>query len=115
MSFYGNLQATASRLIAQYGKTGAIVRNVRSGPPHAPVMTPTAYPCQLVDIGYDLQRIPQTQIQFGDKVGILSVDLAVVPTADDLIQIDGLNYRFVAFQPLNPGGTVLLYEYIARI
>jgi hypothetical protein len=112
---YLRLQATATRLIAQFGKVGAIVRNELTGPPHAPVMTPTAHPVKLVDIGYDLTRIPQTMIQLGDKVGIFSVDVAVEPNADDIIQIDGLNYRFVAFQPLNPGGVVLLYEYIARV
>ena len=111
---YTRLEATARRLIASYGKDGAIVREERTGPPHAPVVTPVAHPCKLVDTGYSITNRDGTHIQTGDKVGIISTDAAVAPQMDDRIRIDGEDYRFVDLQPLNPGGLTILFEYVAR-
>lgn len=111
---YTRLEATARRLIAKYGKPAAVVRRTTSGPPHAPVVTETAHACTVADIGYSLTNRDATLIQTGDKVGIMSTDLAIVPALPDKLRIDGQDYAFVEVQPLNPGGLTLLWEYVAR-
>lgn len=113
-AFYDRLNETARRLIEKYGKAATIIRNTSSGPAYAPVLTPVSHGCKLVDIGYKLTLIPQTLIQLGDKMGIISTDLDITPGLPDKLVIDGGQYNFVAVQPLNPGGTTLLYEYLAR-
>lgn len=111
---YTRLEATARRLIDKYGKPSQVVRLTQSGPPHNPVVTETAHDCKLADIGYSLTNRNETLILAGDKVGIMSTDLAIVPTKDDKLRIDGEDYNFVDLAPLNPGGLTLIYEYHAR-
>ncbi|MFC4729096.1 hypothetical protein [Coralloluteibacterium thermophilus] len=112
---YNRLRETAQRLIDTYGKAGSIVREERSGPPHAPVVTPVAHSCRLVDTGYSLTNRDASVVQVGDKVGVLSPDVPVEPGLHDRLRIDGTDYRLVDLQPLDPGGVTLLFEYVARI
>lgn len=114
MSFYGNLRDTAVRLIGLYGKAAKIVRKTTSGPPHAPIVTEAETDCVFVEVGYSMTNRNASLIQVGDKVGIISTDQAVVPQLDDEIRIDSVRYAFVDLSPLNPGGTTLLYEFVAR-
>lgn len=111
---YTDLAEMAVELIGELGKDAAIVREEKSGPPHAPVITPVAHPCKVADIGYSMTNRDATLIQTGDKVGIISPDLGVAPGLHDLLRIDGADYRFVDLQPLNPGGLTVIWEYTAR-
>lgn len=111
---YARLEATARRLLGSYGKPAAIVRDERTGPPHAPVVTEVEHPVVLVETGYSLTNRNETLIQTGDKVGIISTDADVAPALDDVLRIDGDDYRMVDLQPLNPGGMVLLYQFVCR-
>ncbi len=113
-ALYVRLEATAKRLIAKYGKDAFIVRDVLTGPPHNPTVTPTPYACKLADIGYSLTDRDATLILTGDKVGIISPDLSIVPEKSDRIRIDGEDYNLVDLEPLNPGGLTVIYEYHAR-
>ena len=113
-ALYTRAEATARRLIDKYGKTAELVRQVRTGPPHAPVLTPVANDCTVADIGYSITNRAATHILAGDKVGLMSTAVAVEPAMSDILRIDGTDYRFVDLQPLNPGGLVVLYEYVAR-
>lgn len=112
---YKRLEATAKRLLAQYGKDCAIVREERRGPEWAPVVTQTEYPVKLVETGYSLTNRNETLVQAGDKVGIISTAAAVAPRLHDPIRIDGEMYRLIDLQPLNPGGLTLLFQFTARI
>lgn len=111
---YVRAAATATRLIDKYGKGAQIVRQEASGPLHAPVLTPVEHECKVADIGYSLTNRNDTHIQVGDKVGLMSTDVAVAPVLSDTLRIDGADFRFIDLQPLNPGGLVVLYEYVAR-
>lgn len=110
---YVRLEATARRLIASYGKPAAIVREERAGPPHAPVVTEVEHPVTLVETGYSLTNRSETLVQAGDKVGLISTE-GEAPQLDDVLRLDGADYRFVDLQPLNPGGLTLLFEFQAR-
>lgn len=111
---YVRAHATATRLIDRYGKPAQLVREVRSGPAHAPVVNPVAHACRVVDTGYSMTNRDSTHILAGDKVGLLSPAIAVEPQMTDALRIDGADYRFVDLQPLNPGGLTVLWEYVAR-
>lgn len=113
-AFYDRLNATAQRLLATYGKAGAILRETRSGPAHAPTVTTAQYPCTFVETRYRLTNRDAALIQVGDKVGVISTDLSIVPALADKIEIESRVYKFVDLMPLNPGGTTLLYSFIAR-
>lgn len=111
---YARARATATRLIGRLGKPAQLVRQERSGPPHAPVLIPIEHACMVADIGYSITDRPGTHIEAGDKVGIMSPAVEVVPQMTDVLRIDGADYRFVDLQPLDPGGLVVLFEYVAR-
>lgn len=108
-------QATADRLIARFGATGAIRRTTTSGPAHDPTITETDYAAIIVTPGYTLTNRDGTLIQAGDKVGLIAMkDLAVTPTMADKVVIESKAYSFVDLQPLRPAGTTVLYEFVAR-
>lgn len=111
---YKRLEATARRLIGQYGKDCAILREVRSGPDYAPVIEDQEYPVKLVETGYSMTNRNETLIQSGDKVGIISTAAATAPVLHDRLRIDGDTYNIIDLQPLNPGGLTLLFEFTAR-
>lgn len=113
-ALYTRLEATARRLIDKYGKAAHVVTFVNSGPSHKPAREPTEHACMLVDSFYELTVIPDTLIQIGDKSGIISPAVGVVPDTSCKLKIDGQTYTFRAVEPLNPGGLTLLYEYIAH-
>lgn len=113
MTFYQRMESTAKRLIAEYGKAATLVRFSESGPPHDPVITETSYPVTFVETGYSLTNRNETLIQVGDKLGLIST-AGEAPDFADKIEIGGDRYNLVDLQPLNPGGTVLLYEFVAR-
>lgn len=113
-TLYARLEATARRLIAAYGKSATIVRITNGGPPHAPVPSEATHAALIVETGHKMTLIPETLIEAGDRMGIISTDLGVAPRHADKIEIDGTRYNFVDLKPLNPGGTILLYEFLAR-
>lgn len=122
-AFYERLQATAERLIEQFGKPAKIVRKTDAANPDpwnpgSNSFNPDAGPsevfdCILVETGYSISDRLQSEIQTGDKMGIISTLIDTVPTEDDVLR-DGEDYQIVEINPLNPGGTTLLYEYLAR-
>jgi hypothetical protein len=112
-NFYDRLQATANRLIAQYGKPATLIRQEQSGPAYDPVVTEQQYEVQLVETGYRMDNRNSTLVQVGDKIGIISTD-GETPQLADKIMIDENRYNMIDVAPLNPGGTVLLFEMQAR-
>lgn len=113
MTLYTRLEATATRLINKYGTDAPLFRSTTSGPPHNPVITETEYTVKMVETGYSLTNRNDTLIQVGDKLGIIST-AGESPQMSDKIEIDSARYSFVDLKPLNPGGTVLLFEFQAR-
>ena len=113
MAIYDRLKSTAERLIGQYGRPCALVRQTQSGPDYDPVVTESTYTVQALETGYSLTSRNDTLVQVGDKLGLIST-ADEAPRFDDKIEIDGDRYSFVDLQPLNPGGTTLLFEFQAR-
>lgn len=113
---HAEFKAMAIEMIAEYGKS-ALLR--RQGAPTGPAYNPQRGPdvdhgCMLVETGYDIDDLRGGFIERGDKVGIISPDVDVVPAKSDVLVIDGLQYRFEHLEPLNPGGLDIIYEFVAR-
>lgn len=107
---------TAERLIRENGKVAyVVVPGAPFGDPWNPQPgEPTEEAVYFVETGYKIDDRNQTLIQQGDKLGIVSTETGVVPEKDRAIKIDGTTYQMIDVQPLNPGGTVMLYEIHAR-
>src|SRR5690606_35658045 len=113
MTLYARLEATANRLIAQYGKTATLIRMTASGPAHDPQIVETPHTVAMVETGYSLTNRNETLVLAGDKLGIIST-AGEAPIMADKIEIDSIRYSFVDIKPLNPGGTTLIHEFHAR-
>jgi hypothetical protein len=110
---YSRPQATASRLIARFGQTGAIVRpTLGNGPAYDPgEPTDTSHACQMVVLDYDDGERDGTLIKYGDKKVLVSVSgLTIEPKLSDKVSVGGSSHEIMAIKPLNPGGTVVMYE-----
>lgn len=115
--FYDRVEATARRLIQQFGQAAEFVREGEpTGPAHDPQPgAPSRHDCILVETGYSLTNRNETLVLQGDKLGIISTEgLDIEPTKDDDLDIGGELYHFIDLQPLRPGGRTLLYEFHAR-
>lgn len=111
---YDRLLATANRLLNQYGKPATLAREVTTGPDYNPVISTNNYNVKLVETGYSLTERSNSVIQAGDRVGLIAADGESMPAHGDRIIIDGVNMALVDIQPLNPGGLLLLVEFVAR-
>lgn len=116
-AFYDRLEATAKRLIKDKGYAAHVVRDgAPTGPPHNPTPgTPTEHACYVVETGYSLTNRSDTLIQAGDKVGIISTEIDIVPALSDRLKVDGVLYRFADLAPLRPGGQTMMFEFVARV
>ena len=108
------MQARIERLIHRIGKPAAIVRIVTTGPAYDPVTEEQAFAITLAETGYTLENRADTLVQTGDRVGVIATDGEVEPKLADKVEIDGTRYSFVDLQPVNPGGTMLMYRFQAR-
>jgi hypothetical protein len=112
---YANAQATAERLIAQFGQTATLTKYASSGTVYAPTRSSTGYGVIVVIMDYRNSEIDGTLVRQGDKKIYLSTDgLTVTPAASDEITLESVVHSVIDVKPLSPGGTVVYYEIQAR-
>ena len=112
---YANSQATAARLIANFGQAATIRRVTNSGDAWAPTQTTadTAVTCVVTDYA-NFER-DGTRIQAKDrKVYVSALSLAITPTPGDKFVLGAMVYDIVSVGPIEPGGTVVLLELQVR-
>jgi hypothetical protein len=114
--FYDEMQAVAVELIDEFGYTNQLQR---AGAPTGPIYNPqpglpTLHECKVVELEYSLTNRDATLVLTGDKLGLISTDVDVVPGLDDVLLLGGTPYRFIDLQPLSPGGQVLMFEFHCR-
>lgn len=110
---YARSAATASRLIARFGQSASIVRSTAgNGPAYDPgEPTETTYACTLVVLDYTNSERDGTLILAGDKKVYLSTSgLSIEPSLADKISVNGEAHNIISIKPLNPAGTVVMYE-----
>ena len=112
---YARAQATAARLIANFGQTASLIQRTATGPSYDPTIVETSHNCTLVVLDYEQSKIDGTLIKATDRRVFLSTEgLTVSPDTQDKLTIGGTVYSIVAIMPLSPAGTVVLWEIQAR-
>lgn len=112
---YASSQATAERLIESFGQSASIRRVALSGDSWAPTQTNTDHACTVVVLDYSHAERAGTSVQSKDRKVLVSTDgLSIEPTPADKFILGAVVYEIVTVKPLNPGGTVVLYELQAR-
>lgn len=114
---YARARATADRLLANFGATGAIRRETPgSGPSYDPgEPTITDHPVTLALTAYNARQIDGTRIQAQDRKALVSASASVTPTTSDLlIAADGAILKIVDVKTISPAGTTVIYELQVR-
>lgn len=112
---YTRLRSTAERLIARFGQSATLTRVATSGTAYDPTTTETDYTVTVAVMEYTDRERDGTLIKVGDKKVYLSTSgLSITPGVADKITIGGVEHEIINVMPLNPGGTVVMYETQAR-
>lgn len=125
---YAKSQATAARLIKKFGQTGAIRRTTMTGgDPWNPTPETNDYPCTLVVTEYTLKERESSLVEQNDRKVLISTEgvsipalpdnpaSADAPTVADRLVIGGNVLSIIHVEPLNPGGTVVMWTAQARL
>lgn len=113
---YSNLESTAKRLIDRFGRDAVLIKK---GTPADGATLYDAPPADtesdiiLCETRFSLMNRDGTLIKNGDKRWLISTE-GLAPELEDKVQLDGTKYELINVDPLNPGGTVLLYEVQGR-
>jgi len=105
----------ATKLIKDFGKPAIVLMpGDDTGDPYNPQNLPDIErSVTLIETGYSLKDRDASLIQVGDKMGLIAAE-GFTPKLDHKIIIGGETYQFVDVQPLNPGGTDMLFNFVAR-
>lgn len=107
---YSKPEATAQRLIARFGRAGAIRRTADSGDAWNPTQSATDYDCTLVVTDYSLYERASGLIGATDRKVLVSTDgVSISPTSADKLVIGSNVYEIKRVDPLEPGDTVVLW------
>ena len=114
---YAETKADADELIAEFGQAATLRRpGASTGDAWNPTQgAATDYGCMVVVLSYDYREIDGTRILSTDKKVLLAkASLSAEPATSDRLLISGAEHAIIDVQPLNPGGTVVLYQIQAR-
>lgn len=116
---YTATRATAERLLERFGRSVSLRRTTVSGGdawnPGGGTATTVNHAATAVVTEYDAREIDGTLIRREDRRVILSTEgLSVTPATSDKVVVGATVYAIVNVAPLEPGGTVVLYEIQAR-
>jgi hypothetical protein len=117
VSFYSNLQATASRLLASKGQA-VTLQSMQAGTydPDTSLNTqaaPTAFTLRgvLLDFAAGKEREGGELVQAGDKELYLEAKAGQAPKIDDkVVMADGTVYTVLSVGEVNPAGTPVVYD-----
>jgi len=111
--FYSRLQATAERLINQFGTSATLHKQTAHNPePWNPVITTEDYTVAVVKSNISVVNRDETLMREGDLLLIMYSDIE--PTLKDALTVDGKKYQIIETNPLKPADTVLYYEILVR-
>ena len=114
---YASIQKTATRLIAQFGRSATLIqRGAVSGPAWDPLVDePAEIPITLVETSDTRSPGPDGLAPNLKSTFLVSFDTVGVPTKGDTILLGDLSYKVTGSKPLHPAGMTLLYEVYAEI
>jgi len=114
------VKETASRLIAKHGRAIEILRECPGVPDGYGGYLPgpiTTYAAVALSATYatELQLYAGGLLGVGDRRVLVAVEgLAIKPTTDDRVRIDGTGWRTIRVSPLAPAGEVIFWEMQVR-
>lgn len=116
MSVYDDDKAAADEEIAFWGQPATLLRPTTSGPAYNPTEgSPGRHSVTIVVDTYRNSEVDGTRVLATDKkVTMAKGSLTIEPAISDTLVIGGVDHAIVEVRPLNPGGSVILYEVQAR-
>lgn len=116
-AFYAGLRGTAARLLGDKGQQMTLKQ--RASGTYTPgsdvTVTETDHTVTGAVFPYAAVVIDGTRIKVGDKKVLLSAEgMTVEPDQDDRLLIGSVWHQIIAVKPVNPGGTVVVYELQVR-
>lgn len=114
---YAGLRTDADAILDEFGTAATIRQRATSGADAwNPTLTNTDTACVVVFDEYSDRERDGTLITEKDrKVLIKAGSLAVIPTTGDQIIVSSVTYSLMNVRQVSPGGTVVLYEAMARL
>lgn len=114
------MMETASRLIAKYGRAIEILRPGPGIPDGGGGTIPgpdTSHPAVAMSATYaiELQLIAGGLLGVGDQRILVAVEgLAITPTTEDRVRMEGTEFRTIRVSPLAPAGEAIFWEMQVR-
>lgn len=104
---YTRAVATAVRLITKFGTAAALRRNVASGTPFDPVLTPTDYATTAARVDFTWRQLQTGDVLATDQrflvaAGPLSLLGVTNVTPPDTLVVAGIEFTIVKADPLDP-------------
>jgi hypothetical protein len=117
---YVRLQATATRLIAQYGRDAALYHETDAPPPDATkpwnpgTRTFAAYPVKAVIFPVETEFVDDTVLSTDEQALVSGAGLPSRLTPKDYL-VDGSDrYQIVKSEPIKPGDLTLVFVLFLR-
>ena len=111
---YARAKSTANRLITKFGQQGALLRYVAPANRQTKA-TYTAIPLMMAVTAYRDNQVDGTRILATDQQIFASATNITEVTPDDRIRLEnGTELEIITVLPVNPGGTVVVFEIQAR-
>jgi len=113
---YSDLATVANELIAEFGQNASLIKTggaAEGTDPWDPKASTTSTAVILVELKHSIIRRGRTMVKEGERLFLVSV-AGLEPKIDDRIDFNLGSHYVMDSQPLNPGGTDLLYEIVAK-
>jgi hypothetical protein len=118
MSIYNDLQKVATGLLKEF-KQGSIelvqfVHSENSTPDNPGKLEEVVTPLDAVANGERFKFMNTSFINSSDIEVITAVVEGIIPSVNDFINIDGVKYKVIQFNPLPAAGTACAWKFIVR-
>lgn len=112
---YIESRADADELIAEFGQAVQLRHDVESGPDYAPVFTPTYTDTYAAKVDFTLKQIQSGWVQEGAErwivaAGPLAASGVTTMAPPDRLKVGGVERSILVVKPLEPAGTVVLFD-----
>lgn len=112
---YVESRADADELIQEFGAAAFLIRDVVSGPAWDPVTTPVAFSTFAARVEFTWRQMQGGDVLATDQRWLVAagpLDLQGVRSMSppDRIQVNGVEVTVVKAEPLQPAGTVAMFD-----
>lgn len=113
MSFYGNAQNTASKMLTKFGQ--AVTHTIRTAGTYDPAtggvtVTDTTQTVRAALFDYGTKEIDGMIVMSGDKRALIAALSITAPKVDDTLTVGTTVWTIKMVKELNPAGTSIMFE-----